>query len=71
MAKPRAPWTKPEDEVIEKLHKAGRTYDDATRVLKSRSREAIRARALSIGKPLSGPLPEIDFEEFKRLMRGA
>lgn len=68
---PGLPWTSDEDEILIKGFKAGLSIEDMRRILKSRDSDAkIRGRAKRLGIPIPRPVPEIDHEEFKRLMKG-
>jgi hypothetical protein len=62
-----AAYTKEEDEIILKMHKAGHGPEAMAKVLKSRSIQAIKDRGYDLGIKWT-KAPEIDMAEFKRLM---
>jgi len=62
-----APYTKEEDEIILTMHKAGHGPEAMAKVLKSRSRQAIKDRGYDL-KLKWTKAPEIDRAAFKRLM---
>jgi hypothetical protein len=62
-------WTEPEIKILKEMSAAGFTPDQAGKVLKSRSIDAIKCQAGKLGLPLNGVAPEIDMDAFKQLMR--
>jgi len=62
-------WTEKEEKVLRDLAGLGYSIDEIRIVLKSRSRDAIFSKATSLRISLSGPEPQIDMDEFKRLMK--
>ena len=63
-------WSDKEKEMLKKLSDAHCTADDACRVFPSRSRQSIFSQARNMKISLSGPTPEINMAEFKKLIGG-
>jgi len=66
----RIPWQENEIEILKKMAAAGRRVREISAVLKSRSSNSINCKAYSLGLSLGEGEPEIDMDEFKRLMGG-
>lgn len=64
------PWTEGEREILKTMIAARKRAADIGRVLKSRSTAAIFNQAYSMGLKITGETPEIDADEFKRIMKG-
>jgi len=62
-------WSTQELEILKAMIAAGKRTPDISKVLKTRTEEAINNKASSMGLSLAGPV-EIDMEEFNRLMEG-
>lgn len=66
---PGIPWTQKEKTILAQLARKGYTAREIQKVLKSRSLDAIHCQADNLAISISGPMPEIDFEEFRRLLK--
>ncbi len=64
------PWTDEEKIILREMAQAGKNKWDIARVLKSRTSDAIANKATSLCISLSGGLPEINMDEYKRIMEG-
>lgn len=65
------PWTDQEHEIMRKMAHAGKNRWDIAKVLTSRTPVAIASKAISLGISLNGGMPEIDMDEYNRIMEGA
>ena len=63
-------WTEQEDKIIQDMIAAKLGIDALVKVLLSRTKIAIKQRVNDLGLSLYGSGPEIDMDEFKRLMKG-
>lgn len=66
----RLSWTEQEESVLRTICENGGTVDDAVKILRDRSGNAILAKCKSLGVRLSGPTPEIDEAAFKAFLKG-
>jgi len=62
------PWTDKEIEILKEMAQKGFRVQDIQKVLKSRSINGIRNKALLLNLSLMGERPEIDFEAFRQMM---
>jgi len=66
----RTMWTKEEDEVLRQMIDTGRAVTEMTKVLKSRSVNAIEGRCKHLGLKFSrSPRPIIDREALKAMLK--
>jgi hypothetical protein len=61
-------WLSEEERVLTEMANAGFTVNTISKVLKSRSRDAIEQKAAHLNLSLAGKPPEIDYEVFKKLI---
>ena len=64
-------WSDQETEIVKTMSEKGFKAHDIKKVLKGRSIDAIQLKAGSLGCSLNGAPPEIDMDEFARLMKKA
>lgn len=66
-------WTPEEEQILIELSKAGVSAIEATKVLKSRTKNGIdaKAQALGLSMGLAAKTPEIDHDMYKQLVKGA
>jgi hypothetical protein len=64
-------WSPKEEEILKKLHSKGYSIKKITTVLKSRNYEGIRKHGMSLGLEWHEYKINIDFEEFKKLMKSS
>ena len=65
------PWTDEENSILREMAQAGKNKWNIAKVLKSRTPDAIANKANSLGISLGGGLPEINMDEYRRIMEGA
>jgi len=65
----QTPYIPDEDRIIREMAEAGATTVEVSKVLRSRSPEAIKNRGRRLGVSFQR-IPEIDMEAFKRFMKG-
>ena len=63
------PWDPQEDQILTDMAGAGAMLPDIALVLKDRSEDAIKARAIRLKVSLAGKKPEIDMDAFKKFMK--
>ncbi len=61
-------WTEAEKDILKSMAMAGRYAEDIIKVLKSRTINSVNQKAAELGLSLAGKEPEIDINEFNRLM---
>jgi len=61
-------WTEAEKEILKSMAMANRCAKDIIKVLKSRTIHSVNQKAAELGLSLAGKEPEIDINEFNRLM---
>ena len=62
-------WTEQEEDILRKMAQTKISYEDMTKVLKSRSSKAIEIHCYELGIQIEKHTCEIDFEAFKTLMK--
>ena len=60
-------WSKEEEEVLERMIKAGKTREEVRKVLVDRDDDALDRKAKKMD--LSFDRPKIDYEQFKKIMK--